>query len=72
MEEIAPLLRDEVLQLLKDHGPKTREEISHALDMKIQTVCPTVFDLRRQGFIMDTELLRPTVSGRMAHVLAAV
>ena len=46
----------------------TNEEIASALAMKIQTVCPRVFELRRSNRLVDSGQKRPTASGSPAKV----
>lgn len=47
----------------------TRDGISQVTGIKIQTVCPTVVALRRDGRIIESDKRRPTRSGRSAYVL---
>jgi predicted ArsR family transcriptional regulator len=49
----------------------TRDELSRALQLPIQSICPAVADLRRRGLLRQTTARRPTSSGRPAAVLIA-
>lgn len=50
----------------------TREEISHQLNMPIQTVCARIADLRRMGLIDEPRhLTRATSTGAQAQVVLA-
>lgn len=46
----------------------TNEEVATALGMKIQTVCPRMLELREAKQLVDSQLRRPTASGRDAVV----
>jgi len=51
-----------------DYGA-TRDELSRALGIKIQTVCARVDELMESGAIRKTERTRRTSSGKPATVL---
>lgn len=55
---------------LGSHGA-TREEISLAIELPIQTVCPLVQSLEHAGRLVPTKRTRPTLSGKPAVVLVA-
>lgn len=46
----------------------TREEISEALGIKLQTVCPRVGELLKLGEFVCADFKRPTRSGKSADV----
>ena len=50
----------------------TREEISVALDMLIQSVCGRVNELVRKGYVTQSNEKRETSTGRQAFVMVAV
>lgn len=66
----ASSLRDQVLAFIRDAGEAgaTNEEISTALEMKIQTVCPRVYELRANGQVKDSGERRMTTAGVRAKV----
>lgn len=54
------------------HGGATSDSIADALEIPIQTVCPRINALARDGKIRDSGSKRPTRSGRLAIVWEAV
>lgn len=69
----APCYRTAILGFVVGRGAQgaTNEEISEALGIKIQTVCPRMKELREADLVVDAGRQRPTQSGRMAVVWVA-
>ena len=69
----APAYRTAILGYLVGRGAlgATNEEISLAMGIKIQTVCPRMKELREAGTVVAAGAWRPTESGRDAVVWVA-
>lgn len=69
----APALRTAVLGYVTGRGEQgaTNEEVSVAMGIKLQTVCPRMFELREAGVVVDSGTRRKTESGRDAVVWVA-
>lgn len=76
MHDMVPSNRARILHFILERGSRgaTREEISIALDVKIQTVTPTVHDLLSKRMIAPsvTEPTRKTTTGREAEVIVGI
>ena len=70
---IAPNLRERVFAHISAAGPRgrTNNEITKNLNIKLQTVCARVAELRSAGRIHDGGARRKTDSGRDAIVWVA-
>lgn len=66
----APALRARVLAYIRSRGESgaTNEEISHALAMKLQSVCGRIGELRNLGLIFEARFRRENLSGVEAKV----
>lgn len=69
----APAYRTAILGYLTGRAEQgaTNEEISLAMGIKIQTVCPRMVELREAGTVVDSGTRRRTESGRDAVVWIA-
>jgi len=68
----ATRLRTEVLLHLRQHGPKTDEQMQDALGMNPNTQRPRRVELVERGLVGDSGERRPTRAGRKAIVWKAL
>ena len=66
----APRLRQDVLDVLADFGPRTTHEVAQILDAEVPSIQPRLSELKRMGKIIDTGDRRFNKSGRPAAVFA--
>jgi predicted transcriptional regulator len=66
---ITGALRQRVYRYVCEHGGATEEEIADGLGMRRSTVCPRVWELLRDGYVVDSGETRKTTSGRQARVV---
>jgi hypothetical protein len=61
-----------VYAAIKARADATREELTEATGLPIQTICGRVDNLLKMGMVYEPEgVTRPTKSGRQAHVVRA-
>lgn len=60
-----------ILQYLKDHGPRTRQQLSEVTGIPINSVSGRANELLNQGLVTDDTVVT-TAFGRKAHLLEAV
>jgi hypothetical protein len=61
-------LQSRVLGCIREHGPRTADEIASLLGEDRLSIRPRVSELRRKGLIKPTATRRPNTSGTMATV----
>ena len=59
------------LQVLRQHGPQTPDEIATRLRADVLYIRPRLSELRALGHVLRTGERRPNRSGKPAHVLRA-
>jgi len=73
MEPHVPTLRDRCLRVLREHGPRTADEVAALIGESILAVRPRITELARQRKVVDTGIRRQNaVSGKGAIVWCAV
>jgi hypothetical protein len=60
------------LQVLRQHGPQTPDEIAARMGAEVLYIRPRCSELRAFGHVLRTGERRPNRSGKPAHVLRAV
>lgn len=68
-EPSAPLLRSRALEVIRNLGPLTADEVADQLAESILAIRPRISELKRQGKIKDAGQRRANRSGRTAMVL---
>lgn len=61
-------LRDQVMTILRRHGPRTADEVAALLGERIWSIRPRLSELRRLNKIEATGERRKNTSGQAAHV----
>lgn len=61
-------LRDQVMVILRRHGPKTADEVAALLGESVLSIRPRLSELRQNARIEKTGERRPTASGQAAWV----
>ena len=68
MHHETPSLRVKVYGLLLTFGGMTAEEIQTAMNTSGSTIRPRIWELRKEGRVVDSGETRPTRSGRQATI----
>jgi hypothetical protein len=60
-----------VLEYLRNAGPHTNAEISHALQKPINEITPRCHELRKLGLVVEARKRHCQITGNTAHTWAA-